>query len=224
MSEFGEFEWGTEPLGGVLPTGVAQPTCADVLRLLFPVPLGGVFDGDIEVEGKSLDRGQASAEGLLRDMFPDTASVILDMTVADCYFNGASATVSAGISLTNPQNQNATLRNLHFNGMTGNPPPYTLTALNTSIGISGGKANGVGSTGTLTLAGAASTTVTNYNVTVNSKVKLTPTNAAAATLIHGTSSPYHDPISNVSGTSFTIRTADGGSAAGTETFEYEIID
>lgn len=45
----------------------------DVLRLLFPIGLDGVFDADIALEGKYLDAAEASAEQLLREMMPQSA-------------------------------------------------------------------------------------------------------------------------------------------------------
>jgi len=49
----------------------------DVLRLLFPVEMGGDFEKDLELEGKLLDEAQARAEELLREIFPDTANELL---------------------------------------------------------------------------------------------------------------------------------------------------
>jgi hypothetical protein len=66
----------------------------------------------------------------------------------------------------------------------------------------------------------ASTSVTDANCTTTSVIELMPTNAAAATLVSGTSSPYVTPGAG----SFTVQTADGGSAAGTETFAYMILN
>ena len=74
--------------------------------------------------------------------------------------------------------------------------------------------------GSFTLAAAATTTVAQTAVQSNSYVALTATNADAATLIAGVHSPYLSSISP--GVSFTIATADGGNAAGTETFSYLI--
>ncbi len=50
----------------------------DVLKMLFPLDLGGVFDADITIEGKYLDNLTASADTLLAEMFPDTANVTID--------------------------------------------------------------------------------------------------------------------------------------------------
>lgn len=77
--------------------------------------------------------------------------------------------------------------------------------------------------GTFTLGAANSTTVTQANIQANSMVFFTPTNAAAATLMSGAKSLYHDVASNVAGTSFKVKTADGNNAAGTETFEYFVL-
>ena len=62
--------------------------------------------------------------------------------------------------------------------------------------------------GSFTLAAAATTTVAQVAAEANSSIVISPTNASAAVL--------------VGGASFTVATADGGSAAGTETFSYLI--
>ena len=49
----------------------------DALRLLFPLELRGDHDADLEIDARSLDRVQASAETLLAEMFPDTALTLL---------------------------------------------------------------------------------------------------------------------------------------------------
>ena len=76
------------------------------------------------------------------------------------------------------------------------------------------------SAGTFTMAAAASKVVSDTNVASNSIITLTPTNAAAGTLQQSTETLYISSISP--GVSFTVATADGGSAAGTETFSYLI--
>ena len=74
--------------------------------------------------------------------------------------------------------------------------------------------------GSFTLAAAATTTIAQTAVQSNSYIALTATNAAAANLIRGVHAPYLSAISP--GMSFTIATAVGGSAVGTETFSYLI--
>lgn len=76
--------------------------------------------------------------------------------------------------------------------------------------------------GTFTLGAAASTVVTNSAVQSNSYISYTPTNAAAATLMSTSEALYTSAQSH--GVSFTVTTADGGAAAGTETFSYIIIN
>jgi uncharacterized protein YmfQ (DUF2313 family) len=52
---------------------------ADVLKLLFPLPiaLGGVYEDDALLEGLQLDRTQESAERLLAEAYPDGAHRLL---------------------------------------------------------------------------------------------------------------------------------------------------
>lgn len=78
-----------------------------------------------------------------------------------------------------------------------------------------------GNMGNFTLAANSSTTVSNDQVTSNTHVVLTPTNAAAALLQSGTKHLYLSGRNN--GTSFTLTTQDGTAAAGTETFDYIMV-
>jgi hypothetical protein len=90
-----------------------------------------------------------------------------------------------------------------------------------SIPDSGSWANIIGddaTVGSFTLAAAATTVVANTNVNGASKIILMPTNAAAATLMSSSKALYVS--ARTFKTSFTVATADGVAAAGTETFEY----
>lgn len=51
----------------------------DVLLLLFPLELGGVYDQDAALEGLQLDDVQASGERLRREIYPQTC----DKTIED---------------------------------------------------------------------------------------------------------------------------------------------
>lgn len=75
-------------------------------------------------------------------------------------------------------------------------------------------------TGTFTLGAAASTTVTDTAVAAASIIYWEPTNAAAGTLEGSTKKLYES--ARVPGTSFTVSTASGVAAAGSETFRYMI--
>lgn len=79
-----------------------------------------------------------------------------------------------------------------------------------------------GAFGTFTCSAAASTTVTNSSVAANSIILITPTNVAAATLQSAATCLYLS--ARTAGTSFVFTTANAGSAAGTETFQYIIIN
>lgn len=70
-------------------------------------------------------------------------------------------------------------------------------------------------------AAAATSTVTNTAIQSTSRVVLVPINAAAATLVGSNESPYVSSIS--AGVSFTVSTAAGTAAAGTEEFFYLVI-
>ena len=78
------------------------------------------------------------------------------------------------------------------------------------------------SSGTFTMAAAATKVVSDANVAANSIITLTPTNAAAGTLQQSTEALYVPTASISPGVSFTVATSDGGSAAGTEAFSYLI--
>lgn len=75
--------------------------------------------------------------------------------------------------------------------------------------------------GTFTFAAAATTTVTQPAVQANTVVFLVPANAAAATLVGSTRSPYVS--SQTAGASFVVSTASGVAAAGTEQFAYFLM-
>lgn len=75
-------------------------------------------------------------------------------------------------------------------------------------------------TGSFTMAAAASKVVTDANVTTASFIALMPTNAAAGTLQGSNESLY---ITTAAG-SFTVTTAAGTAAAGTETFSYAVFN
>lgn len=75
--------------------------------------------------------------------------------------------------------------------------------------------------GTFTLAAAATTTVAEPSVKSNSFIQLLPANAAAATLIGSAKSPYVSV--RTSGSGFTVATASGAAAAGTEIFNYWLV-
>lgn len=74
--------------------------------------------------------------------------------------------------------------------------------------------------GTFTMPVAATSTITQPAVQSLSTIQLTPTNAAAATLMGSAKALYIS--AKVAGTSFTVATGNATNAAGTETFSYTI--
>lgn len=79
-----------------------------------------------------------------------------------------------------------------------------------------------GPVGTFTCANNATTTVNNTAVTASSLIYLFPTNAAAATLEGAATKLYIS--ARTAGTSFAVTTGNGAAAAGTETFNYLIVN
>lgn len=75
--------------------------------------------------------------------------------------------------------------------------------------------------GTFTLSAAASTTVSDTRVQATTVISITPKNAAAATLVGSSKSPYIAAVS--AGTGFTVTCA-SGTAAGTEQFSYMAVN
>jgi len=76
--------------------------------------------------------------------------------------------------------------------------------------------------GSFTLTANPTTTVTQPSIQANSLVFLFPTNASAATLQGSNKSLYLSTLS--AGTGFTVATAAGTNAVGTETFIYFVIN
>lgn len=74
--------------------------------------------------------------------------------------------------------------------------------------------------GSFTMGAAATTVIPQPVVQSTSIITLTPTNAAAGTLMGSAKSLYVP--TKTAGVSFTVATADAGTAAGTETFDYSV--
>lgn len=72
--------------------------------------------------------------------------------------------------------------------------------------------------GTFTLSAASATVIPQTSTQSMSVIDLMPTNAAAATLMGAATSLYVS--ARTEGTSFTVTTANGAAAVGTETFAY----
>jgi hypothetical protein len=79
-----------------------------------------------------------------------------------------------------------------------------------------------GNVGVFTFAADSSTIVSNTSVTANSIIVLFPANAAAANMVSSSKSPYI--LTKTPGVSFTVSTADGTAATGTEIFNYIIFN
>ena len=119
----------------------------------------------------------------------------------------------------------STIKNNEFSGNTSLAIRQFQQASHEST-FTGNRINTDPITGTFTWNTTTSTfTVTNNNARDSggyaNYTRLTPTNAAAADLIAGDSIPWRS--SETADTSFLLTTADASSAAGTETFFYEII-
>jgi hypothetical protein len=100
------------------------------------------------------------------------------------------------------------------------PTPYTYLQEGGARGLRAVRTNGI--VNTFVCANNKDTVINNTLVTTSSLIFLSPNNAAAAALQAGASAIF--PIDRVAGTHFTVRTADGNPAAGTENFVYFIIN
>lgn len=78
--------------------------------------------------------------------------------------------------------------------------------------------------GSFTMAAAASMNVPDVRINTASAVNLIPMNAAAASLDAGSKKPWGNPAASSNNSQIRIQTADGGAAAGTEVYKYEIIN
>lgn len=78
--------------------------------------------------------------------------------------------------------------------------------------------------GSFTMAAAASMNVPDVRINTASAVNLIPMNAAAASLDAGSKRPWGNPAASSNNSQIRIQTADGGAAAGTEVYKYEIIN
>lgn len=77
-------------------------------------------------------------------------------------------------------------------------------------------------TGTFTLDASVTTVVTETGIQADSIILLVAMNAAAGTLVGSTKSPYIS--ARTVGTSFSVSTASGVAAAGTEQFSYVVVN
>lgn len=76
--------------------------------------------------------------------------------------------------------------------------------------------------GTFTLSAAATTVVPQTATQSTSNISLTALNAAAATLMGSAKSLYIS--ARTQGASFTVATASGAAAAGTEQFQFQMVN
>ena len=74
--------------------------------------------------------------------------------------------------------------------------------------------------GSATLSASATTVITEPAVAANSYIDWVPPNAAAASLMGSARNPYLS--ARVAGVSFSLTTANGSTAGGTETIQYSV--
>jgi parallel beta-helix repeat protein len=124
-------------------------------------------------------------------------------TCTSCYF--LNNTVKGSTSTAIRRTQQASHTNTHRGNKTGTD----------------------GLTGTVTLTNSTTTVIPNDNINggsgYTSRVLISPINTSAATLIGSAKSPTIGSGDYINNTSFTIRTADGTAAVGTEQYFYEIV-
>jgi hypothetical protein len=110
-----------------------------------------------------------------------------------------------------------------YNKFTGNKfrsvPFVEINGLSSTSYGEGNQHTDANLTGTVTLAAAATTTVTHGGVAPNARVFLQEANAQAGTL----AITKGRPVTGIVGNNFTITTADGTAATGNEQYHYQII-
>ena len=146
------------------------------------------------------------------------ASVSNGSYVIGNVFGNASVGSTYGIVLANT----SSVSNIRIiaNDFAGTNTPMDLGTSTVNISNAWNTVGNGVMAGSLTLAAAATTTISNSNVYSGCKITLTPTNAAAATLMGSAKCLYVS--AKTSKTSFTVATANAAAAAGTETFDYLI--
>jgi hypothetical protein len=82
----------------------------------------------------------------------------------------------------------------------------------------------VSSSGLFTMPAAATFVILDPRATAGSIVLLQAVNDSAALLQGGAQALYVDRVVTVAGTSFTVKTAGAGAAAGTEQFSYLLVN
>jgi hypothetical protein len=176
-------------------------------------------DGFSVVGNSSWNNDQLSAGGNISGirLVKSTTSPTDGLVSNNRVFDTGGATQTNGINYINCTNT-AITNNKCWGHTAGQN--ITSSGTNTNSFRKGNQINTNALTGSVTLDADASTTVSNNNITSTSKITITPTNAAAATLQAGASAVY--VTNRTSETSFDLDTADAGNAAGTETFEYTI--
>ena len=154
---------------------------------------------DNVVRGNTIRNGGARGIETLKGAAANAGTRIIDNTLIN---NGGSMTIGVRLNAS-------TTRSYVFGNI-----PYGVT---TPLSDNSGQPHR-----TFTCAAAAGTTVLDTSVQADSVIILMPTNAAAATLMSSTEALYVS--ARTADTSFVVTTADGGAAAGTETFAYMILN
>lgn len=148
------------------------------------------------------------------------------ITWVGSHINGNLALSGDASSVMTYGFENVTLASItscsvHGNVSRGHTTNSYLNMNNDSNDLFNNRAGDNGLTGTFTMDAAASKVITNGNAQAHARVDFYPTNAAAAALMNGTKRLYFDGTVTA-GTNWTVKTADGAAAAGTETFAYRL--
>jgi hypothetical protein len=152
------------------------------------------------------------------------------IAVGNLIYAGAGSTIGINVNPVDANTYNSVIGNVvegfttSIKHQTGNKTFYSGNEIDIPLSQVSGHARIQSNQLPLsfTCAAAASTTVNNANVTAYSLITLIPVNTAAATLMGSAKALYQS--ATVNGVSFTMTTANGAAAVGTEEFAYMIFD
>jgi hypothetical protein len=181
----------------------------------------GVTAKDIVISGVAIKDNGATSPGTVAGIRADASGTgsVVGLTIVGCKI-GNDGTSNQNYGLTT--GSFASKVKLIGNDFNGNSAGAVILGDDQTTRVVEANLGMVNKGGSFTCgAGVATHTVSNNQVGASSRIVLTPTNAAAATMQGSAKCVYVS--AKTAGTSFAITTANAATFAGTETFDYYIL-